>query len=811
MFFNVLFSLRKQLYSLILLLFSISSVGQVFFNDMESMPESGNWIGMRSIDSGHAFSGEHFSHTDSLLPYGIGIEQNFDENLVRKNIVLEISGYVMTNDVNNRALYVVTVVDENNETTLWKGIPIGIENNYANNWSYFSDSIIIPASLTTNSKIKAYLWNQDKKYSTNIDDLKFEFKVLSNPTFIPLISIDEISDTGNEVLFNNRFYSINYNTEQNETSIVGSDGKIIFSNILYYDEKQIRNNLITNQRKWKFTGQKRNGSSIELSFKIKDESKKTLVIVCDPNNGKIEFDIVTRYRKKQNIYRESIVLNFDKNVTEVYRNNRKVDNIFFQDEYWLDNEGVKIGDGLGSAIIYHVPEISSLQLDVNNKLLFVNLDYEKDHPFFRFPLNPDSSDWKKEESYNTFERGDSQSSSFTITIGNPAPTLPRFMKNPNGFEATYIWTEHADYSDIRTNRATYFGSEHITDADSSTGGFVYYNIPVTKSVFYDNPDSISNYLASNGVFNTLESTILTDEEFSDYLFQIYDHGNEICLHTPEQYTTTKDRLEEALLYMQINFKSPTWIDHGNNNGPQNNREDLICDATLKNSPFYSIDIWKKYGIKYLHNAYYEELSTYKDWQFEGSLEKPYSGFGDFFPKPDYYQLLSRTENLYHWTTTSALFVKEPWLWDYLFNTKKIKSLVDNWYIEINHVYPAWVDPKKGMWTWDSDSTIIAQPGFNKSLETLAHFRDLGRLNITTVAEFLNYRIALDNIDYSILPDGRVKITNNNDFEISGLSMVAKARSITVDDLVPNTKLVGNDIIFWFNLDSGQTTLIRLIK
>ena len=72
------------------------------------------------------------------------------------------------------------------------------------------------------------------------------------------------------------------------------------------------------------------------------------------------------------------------------------------------------------------------------------------------------------------------------------------MKNPAGYEAAYIWTEHADYTDISTNRATYFGSEKIINADSATGGFVYFNIPVTKSVFYANPDSVTNEKASNG-------------------------------------------------------------------------------------------------------------------------------------------------------------------------------------------------------------------------------------------------------------------------------------------------------------------------
>ncbi len=283
------------------------------------------------------------------------------------------------------------------------------------------------------------------------------------------------------------------------------------------------------------------------------------------------------------------------------------------------------------------------------------------------------------------------------------------------------------------------------------------------------------------------------------------------MHTPEQFTTTPKRLEDALSYMQTNFGSPSWIDHGNNNAPLSNREDLICDGTLKESPYYAIDLWNNYGVKYLHNAYYEELNIYKGWQFESSLEKPYSGYGDFFPKPDYYKHPTRSSNIVHWTTTSALFVKEPYLWDYLFNIKKLQNLVNNRAVEINHSYPPWVNPKKGMWTYDVDSVIIAQPGLNKALANMAQLRDEGKLNVCTIDKFLDYRTAIDNIDYNIMPDGRIRLTNNGDNDIINLTMVAKAKTVSVNGIIPNFKKVGNEIIFWFDIGVGETVIIRVVE
>ncbi len=791
--------------------YSVIAQNHVYFNNLEDVHIEGNWIGLSTIDSGSAYSGLYYSKTDSIHPYGLGIEQAFPDDLVRTNTMVLISGQVVSNIKNNHALFVVTIVSEN-ETKLWKGIPLAPVLKDEHVWHYFSDTILIPANLSANSKLKAYLWNQDKTATTGIDDLHIEFKAFDNPTFIPEIANSTTENTNEKPireLYTNRYYSITYNKD---IKISGNNNDDIINNIVYYSERETKGNKFLSQFNWRFTGSKKIENGKKLNFKASDRNIRCkLEIICNDNSQEIQFAVEEKYKRKQLVNRESLIFDYSQPVAEVYRNNRLLDTNHFQKEYWLDKQGVKIGEGKNSLIIYHTPDISSLQLDTENKLLFANLDYEKDHPFFRFPLNPDSSNWKKEESTSRYKKGDKCSYSFSIIMGNNAKTIPRFMKNPSGFDATYIWTEHADFTDIRTNRATYFGSEKINHPDSAIGGFVKFNISVTKSVFYDNPDSITNYDASWGIFNTLESTILTDSLFSEFLFHIADKGSEICLHTPEQFTTTPARLEEALLYMQTNFGSPSWIDHGNNNGPQNNREDLICDATLEDSPYYAIDLWNKYGVKYLHNAYYEELNTYKGWQFESSLEKPYSGFGDFFPKPDYYQHPTRSSNMIHWTTTSALFVKEPYLWDYLFNIKKLQTLIDNRVVEINHTYPPWVDPKKGMWTYDADSTIVAQPGFNQALANMAQLRDEGKLNICTIDDFLDYRTAIDKIDYSFLPDGRIRLTNNGNADVKELSMVAKAKAITVNGLIPKQKIVNDEIIFWFDIGAGEMKVIRVVE
>ena len=116
-----------------------------------------------------------------------------------------------------------------------------------------------------------------------------------------------------------------------------------------------------------------------------------------------------------------------------------------------------------------------------------------------------------------------------------------------------------------------------------------------------------------------------------------------------------------------------------------------------------------------------------------------------------------------------------------------------------------------MWAYDTDSTIIAQPGLNRALANMAQLRNEGKLNVCTVADFLDYRTAIDNVDYNFLPDGRIRLTNNSDSDIKELTMVAKGKAVSVNGIIPNYKMVGDEIIFWFDIGVGETKVIRVVE
>jgi hypothetical protein len=796
----------------LLLFISLGSFPQTLINTLEDSTFDKMWLGVRTIDSGFAHSGFHYSLTDSTEEYGLGIETALPDELKGKNVVLKSGGWVLADTNNAYAFFVVTLID-NGKQVFWKGIPLNVYFKEKDKWVRFSDSITIPANFTKKGVIKAFLWNASHKQKVGLDDLSFRFEEMKNPSYLPLIDVDKkhTSTNSSRLLFANNYYSVYYDDTNQAVSVKGKNNHSIIENILFLSEPKYQDKYDAGIKNLVFEKAKEKNGKTLLSFSVKTKySKLKFDIICKQNSSKIDFNSEQKFSKDIDLSRSSIVFEETLPPSEIYRFNRQLQDTDFQDEYWLDKQGLKLGHADSSLIIYHNPDISSIQYDDKNSRIIINLDWEKDHPFFRFPLAPDSSDWKLEQSYSTYKKGNKAINSFSAYAGSKTKNIVRFMKNPSGFEATYIWTEHADYSDIRTNRAAYFGSSKIIEADSAVGGFVKYDIPVTKSVFYDNPDSIRNYNASNHLINSLECAIKTDTAFSRFLDMIHSKGSEICLHTPEQYTTTTQRLEQALAYMQNRYSSPSWIDHGNNNGLQNNREDLVCDGTLPKSEWYALKLWKKYGVEYLHNAYYEENFSFLDMGFNSSIEKAYTGWGDYIPKPDFWQHLSKTGDIYHWPTASALFIDNSNLWPYYFSNEKFEDFISNWSVEINHCYPAWVDPKKGFWEYGTDSVMMAQAGFNKTLALMADLRSKGKLNIPTIQEFMNYRLAIENIDYELLNDGRIRITNNSNHILKGIAFATSAGYILVDRLKPAQKTIGNDLVFWFDIGAGESKVVRLL-
>jgi hypothetical protein len=572
-----------------------------------------------------------------------------------------------------------------------------------------------------------------------------------------------------------------------------------------------------------------------LSIKGNGHSGEHIIIDISAlrDKPKLNIRIKISYEKSTAVIREALIIKFDIPVSEVYKKNRQIDTLSIEKEYWLDKQGIKFGKGRRAATIYNTTSVSSLQVDTENNLLYVNLDYHMDHPHINIPYQQDGGRKWVDLSSSAYNEATERENSFSIWFGEIPETIPRLMLMPYGFISAYVFTEHADEADIRTQRAVYFGSEIITEANQATGGFMGNRIPVTKSVFYSNPNDSLNI-----------SILDTDDgvEFIDFLDQLDSTGlYDICLHTPDFLNSNRTILEKSIAFMKERYNTVTWIDHGCYSGKEN-RESFVCDGFNSGSDFYVADLWQKYNTLYFWNtavelhlkkinsslrgwrAYLspremEEMGVFRsgiellkrrenDGKYESNsfLKRK----GDSYPTPLYYQHPTRTEQFYSWVTTFSKEYGNLSEDNIIIERERIKSLIKDWGVFINHGYFPRIRSGNDVIN-EVDGKLVIDPYFNQILQTMSEFRDEGELYITTIRELMDYWIRLEKVSFEYLQNGKIIVNNNNDVPIHGLAMAIRAREVSVNGNLPTSKFVGEDLVFWFDIECHGSAIIQICQ
>ena len=406
--------------------------------------------------------------------------------------------------------------------------------------------------------------------------------------------VNKIEDNPKTVELSNVWYTLIIDMTGNVT-IKDADNEKIVSCLSYHAEFEGSGHLnLTDVRIWSDSD-----STAMIEGSVNEKSQVKIIVTVPRNEPKATFIINTSYSDSVTVTREALLAYTDVQVTEVYQRNRQVDTKRFNREYWLGNEGLKIGKGNRSLMIYKPGEISSLQLDKKGKVIIINLESQFDHPFIQIPFQEDGGDKWIDRSAATYKAGDERKNEFSIILGKVPDIVPRLMLVPDGYLAGYVFTEHADSANIRSHRAAYFGSEKITDISKATGGFAGHSIPVTKSVFFEEFDGNTSENSEQGEF--------CEREYSEFLDQLYSTGLfDLCLHTPERANSERAYLEEAIKSMKEKYESITWIDHGFFHG-NSNRESFVADGLNPSSAYYAADLWNKYGTRYFWSPAVEAI------------------------------------------------------------------------------------------------------------------------------------------------------------------------------------------------------------
>ena len=657
--------------------------------------------------------------------------------------------------------YVFTAKDTL-EQLLWHASDLTSETN---DWEIFSDSVLIPAAKHGDTELTLYGFNPDKVefdmdsltvtienkiFPSYLTDVKNNFHLfpsvkLENPLFesVSLVSFIQGNPEPAKLELNG------------DTSISGSNK--------YFD--------------------------IQV-----DQWKQGVSYVF---GGSTKFKIPTK------INRLALVYKYKGKISEVYRNNRIASKLM-GNEAWLAKQGFKISIDSVDWICYGENQVSSFQVLKEEKLLIVNLDWRQDHPLFHFPELDTLINVKQDVSSYMYTRFSPKLiNHFKVSKSINVKSAPRILTTQHGFQSAFIWTEHADYSDIKLHRITYFGNENSKGPSTSTAGFSHHNIPVTKSVFYTVNDTLNNGDYKDAIFDSETASMIKTDGFRMFLDTLYSLGNEICLHTPDFFTSDERTMERALDYITRKYRSKTWIDHGYNNGHSDNRENLMCDGL--NS--YSKNLWKKHNIKYFWNGYFEDTLIQKSFIYSQSMTVPYHGFEDQVPYPYYWENQRSGSGFYSWRTNTVFFPEGTSSWRYFFSDEKLKDFTEHYGVEFSHVYPAHTG-HMGFWTFDADSNFIIESGFEETLQKMVALRNKGVLQIPTVSEFMDHQLALEKVTYEI-ENNKIRIKNKGEF-IEGLTMVIKRKGLPSDfhKQFKHHRFNGDDLVFWFNMRKGEVKILN---
>ena len=702
-----------------------------------------NLLNLNIVTDSSAYDGTHICLCDSIHDYGLGFEINAEKEFPQQNIAVKYGFWFKIADTLTQAKLVFSI-DGEKGNVYWQGYDLVNYQTRPNEWSEMLLDLHFPVDYLRNNSIKGYLWNPSHNRIL-LDHATLEIKGEKQPSYQPEIDIDSL---------------------------------IIKPFVEYINAK---------------------GDTLSDLSVIKSHED-----ISTDESGTMTFNTEVAFTEEVKLLRLAYVMRLPEGKLTVYRRNQCIDTSNFQNAYYLDREGFMIQSDSLTYATYHNTGISSLQIDTEKRTACFNIDYWRDHPLVHFPLDNDTLEYFEDISYRTITKGEMLKGNFTIYCSNTTDELPRIMPFWDGYESAFIFTEHADWTDLSTHRAVLFGNENITNPDEAVGGFTYFDIPVTKSVFYNNPDHITNADASKGHFDSPIETIKTDKEFYKLLKTLKSIGFDICLHTPEIYTTNRDNLKEALRFMRRKFGSPTWIDHGYNNTDKHNREDLVCDGLLPDSPQYAADLWKRNKVRYLWNAYYEE-NRMEDYNFDGHFIQPFDGFGDALPNRQI-TTSPNSNDFTLWATPSTLEVNQDNEWYYYFSESHLQHIVDQHKVFITHTYPAWSDPWRGFWEYNENGTAVAMPGFNFALQQIADLRNAKKMLPTTISKYLDFYEKLLKVSYEIQPDGSIRLTNHGE-DIKGLTLIC-TKPLIVENKPIDFRKAGDEYLIWFNLDKHETITIR---
>lgn len=465
----------------------------------------------------------------------------------------------------------------------------------------------------------------------------------------------------------------------------------------------------------------------------------TRIIKSDKSDNKIYVTKTINYKKTIQTLKESDILNIDSNDIEFIDRDLKLKNDLepnccYTTDYttpyyavFSKNNSLKCLNGYTS--------VQTSKSNFNNLYtVSLNSNYYKDTEYFTII---DGGVFKYTYGQKCIA-GTKSSLKYTIDLNHAGPIIVP-SRAPFGYHGTFIITNHADSTTVKTLKAVILGSSDTSNKMYTKSGFLYYKIPATWAVFG------KSYGTSEGIDNN---------EFKEVVDKMYTEGGfEIVPHTisPIASENTPKLFEEYLNKFTI-YNSKNWIDHSL--GAGTGCADIKSQGALEGKNF-SLPIFKEYG--------YDNCWSYVDMTMN-------NGINMLEDAENYPQILFKNNNLgfddyslYQWNAYRPRnFIDET-------NSYNLNKLCDENGICIMHDYFAHIMQNHLFFNEENNEYTITDK-FNNVLSLLSDYRNNKQLWIPTVRDYMDYTLKVHNIDIDA-NNNQIKIDNYNNVPIKGFTYI----------------------------------------
>ena len=417
--------------------------------------------------------------------------------------------------------------------------------------------------------------------------------------------------------------------------------------------------------------------------------------------------------------------------------------------------------------------------------LSLYLDNERNHPYTYHienkVLDIDETNRHKGEEHLYF-----------VTFGfNDTGKHITKMRQPYGYLATLIFTEHPDGEETAKSRAIAYGHSDQSNVDYGKGGIIGNNLTWTKGIFvYEFEDYFADALMEKTEYKTL-----IDQMFSD--------GVEIVPHSMTWATENRTVVSDGLDLLD-QYQARNWIDHDGNRDRSGNLEVLAKRGSIKGE-YYILDL--------LHDHNYEYAWGYIDYSISEGLNllepQKTSVINPFM----YYNSRidddpTDTDKIFLWSSINTEKIPDEY-----YTKTNVDRLINEKGVHIGHEYFDW-ETCEGH-AYDKipfKDEYKINDVFEGELEYIAKRRSEGDLWVTTVSEFGDYLRSTSDIRVTYEGKNEYIIRNDNDHPVYGLSFMTDKtdiKSIVVNDtVISDYRVVEGGIIFWMDVEANSEESVR---